>query len=165
MIFRMGRTSLLCLCISLSISSMAFGGLGQSESSCEDEAQFFNVKSHEVVTNEKYKVHTLRLNSGMVINEYVANNIVFGVSWRGTRYHPQFDKLLGVHFNEYKAHENELHHHKGTRNETPNSKGSRFSTLRTTKIVMTLGGHMGSPSGSAFAPNSMPEGLSMDEVR
>jgi hypothetical protein len=152
----MGRTYFLVLCISLSFSSLAFAGLGLDEKSCTDEEKIFNAKSHEVASVKTYRIHTLTLNNGMTIKEYVAEGgIVFGVSWRGKSFNPKFDNLFGKHFAEYQAHASEM----------PQGKGRRFSSLKTENMTVEMGGHMGSLSGKAYVSNLIPTGITPDDIQ
>jgi len=153
----MGRTFFLALSISIiTLSPMAFAGLGQDESSCTNEASLFKAKSHDVTNIKSYRVHTITTQNGMIIKEYVASGgIVFGVSWHGAPFHPNFDNLFGKHFAEYSAHAHEM----------PNIKGHRFNTLKTENLTIEMGGHMRSMSGRAYAASLIPAGVTSDEIQ
>ena len=68
---------------------------------------------------------------------------------------PDLTLLLGSYTGEYQA----------AVKQTPRKHGRRFSQVRTDRIVVEKWGHMRNLQGRAYAPELIPSGVSIDEIK
>ena len=100
-----------------------------------------------------YTVSTSTLDSGTVVNEYVAaNGNVFAVSWKGP-FMPDLRTLLGVHFATMTSAAAQI----------PHAGHSQFSLARP-EVVIQSSGHMRAFQGRAWIPADLPAGFSTANI-
>jgi hypothetical protein len=90
------------------------------------------------------------------LREYVsASGNVFGVAWQG-RSHPDLRQVLGAYYDQYvqavQAQRAQRHGHGPLLIQQPG-------------LVVQMGGHMRSLTGSAYLPQSLPAGVRPEVVR
>ncbi|HEY1459218.1 MAG TPA: DUF2844 domain-containing protein [Casimicrobiaceae bacterium] len=103
--------------------------------------------------NARYTIHELRAPSGTVVREYVApTGIVFAVAWQGPAM-PDLRQVLGAHFDEYVAAVAASHNRRGP------------VSVQLPGLVVQSGGHMRGFIGKAYVPETLPPGVSLDDVR
>ncbi len=89
------------------------------------------------------------------VREYLSSDgIVFGIAWNGL-VHPDLTPLLGSYAAEY---QNALQ-------KTPRRPGRRAQKVQTSKVVVEKWGHMRNLQGRAYAPDLVPQGVSIDEIK
>jgi uncharacterized protein DUF2844 len=105
------------------------------------------------VYGAKYTMHELQAPSGTTVREYIApTGMVFAVAWQGPSM-PDLRQLLGAHFDPYVA---------GVAARR-NVRGPVLMQLP--GLVVQSGGRMRSFAGRAYVPDSLPQGVSADELR
>ena len=107
-------------------------------------------------SNDSYNVHEIQASSGVVLREYVSlSGNVFGVAWQG-RSHPDLRQVLGAFYDQYvqavQAQRAQRHGHGPLLIQQPG-------------LVVQIGGHMRSLTGSAYLPQSLPPGVRPEVVR
>jgi hypothetical protein len=104
-------------------------------------------------TGEKYTYSEFATASQYRVREFLTpDGKVFGVAWQGPRA-PDLHALLGAHFAEWRdaarsQPQHSLHH----------------SEVRTSSVVVEMGGPMGFVVGRAWAPNLVPDGVDARNV-
>jgi hypothetical protein len=105
------------------------------------------------VTSEKYTMHELQVPSGTTVREYVgATGMVFAVAWQGPAM-PDLRQLLGPQFEQYVA----------AMAARRNVRGP--VSIQLPGLVVQSGGRMRAFAGKAFVPESLPQGVSANDVR
>lgn len=103
-----------------------------------------------------YTVTQTTLSSGTIVREYVsAAGAVFGIAWSGPIM-PNLSVLLGTYFTQFDSARVAL------RAEHP-GRGPLNLTLP--GLVVHSGGHMGAFSGQAYLPQSLPAGVTADDIK
>lgn len=103
-----------------------------------------------------YTVTQTTLSSGTIVREYVsAAGAVFGIAWSGPMM-PNLPVLLGSYFTQFDSARVAL------RAEHP-GRGPLSLTLP--GLVVSSGGHMGAFSGQAYLPQSLPAGVTADDIK
>jgi hypothetical protein len=151
-----GRT-LLCLVLCaafLVLPLSARATLGGSADSVEaDRAAFEGVRGVSIDRNA-YTIDEIYYGA-TTVREYVSQGgVVFAVAWNGTR-HPDLTALLGAYAGAYGD----------AVQRTPHRPGLRRLRLRTDGLVVEKWGHVRNLQGRAYAPDLMPAGVSIDEIR
>jgi hypothetical protein len=89
------------------------------------------------------------------VREYVsAEGIVFALAWNGL-VHPDLSHLLGTYAAEYEQ----------ALKKTARKPGSRSLQVKAPRVVVEKWGHMRNLQGRAYAPDLMPSGVPIDEIR
>ncbi len=128
------------------LSIPAYATLGQHVSSIDGDRKFF---SHPL-----YSVHEIS-DPYTNIREYVANGIVFAVSWTG-QIHPDLAQLFGTYYQNY--HEAFL--------RTKRIKGQRsHGRVQGKDLVVEQWGHMRWMQGMAYIPSLLPIGMTPNEIK
>jgi hypothetical protein len=130
----------------------AHATLGGTEATViTDQAQ---IKSTlRTVYSEKYAMHELVVPSGSRVREYVApSGVVFGIAWQGPTM-PDLRQLLGPYFSQYA---DAVAARRGVRGPV---------TIQLPGLVVQSGGRMRAFSGKAYSPESLPQGVSPDDVQ
>lgn len=102
-----------------------------------------------------YTVRETTLSSRTIIREYLTAGKVFGVAWQGP-VTPNLADLLGNYFPQYTQGIKAMHATHGTR--TPIAVDTNTLSIRT-------GGHMGAFFGRAWLPQTLPAGLSGNDIQ
>lgn len=104
-----------------------------------------------------YSVRESTLNTGTIVREYVApNGQVFGAAWQGP-VQPSFSQLFGsANFSTYASDVAAIHAARGARAPV---------TVDTSNLVVHVGGHMRAFFGQAWLPQSLPAGVTGDDIR
>jgi hypothetical protein len=132
--------------------SPAFAVLGQTlESVGSDQAKMRGeVRS---LAGDGFSVQEITAPDGTVVREYVApSGLVFAVSWQGmTR--PDLAQLLGSYFQEFR--------------ESSRTDGRRRRPLvvRTSRLVVEMGGHVRAFRGRAYLPDFVPGAVAAEAIR
>ncbi|MGZ6332666.1 MAG: DUF2844 domain-containing protein [Bdellovibrionota bacterium] len=135
-------------------SLVAHAGLGEKELSIERDRQNISGSRRSPKAQSNYTVHEI-LNDHLLIREYVADGVVFAVSWSGAR-HPDLDSLFGTYASDFQDASRRAAKVKGLR-----SRGK----VQGEKIVVLRSGHLRSVSGVAYVPELLPPGMDVHEIR
>jgi hypothetical protein len=105
------------------------------------------------VHSEKYTMHELVVASGTAVREYVApTGVVFAVAWQGPTM-PDLRQVLGTHFTQYTDAVAARRPIRGP------------VSIRLPGLVVQSGGRMRAFAGKAYVPESLPQGVSPDDLR
>ncbi len=128
--------------------------LGESADSITLDRKALSAVRRAATVGTGYTVHELASDS-TVVREYISpSGIVFGIAWNGL-IHPDLTQLLGTYAGEYE---------KALR-QTSRQPGRRRLQVRTNQVVVEKWGHMRNLQGRAYAPDLIPPGVSVDEIR
>ena len=106
--------------------------------------------------NNSYNIHEIQGASGVVVREYVTpSGSVFGVAWQGRR-HPDLHQVLGAYYDSFVQ---------AAQAQRAQRRGRGPVLIQQPGLVVQLGGHMGSLTGRAFLPQSLPAGVHAEEIR
>jgi hypothetical protein len=129
--------------------------LGGSVDSIESDRIMLSAAQGAVTPQSGYTVYEMT-SSASTLREYLsASGVVFALAWNGL-VRPDLTSLLGPYAAEYRV---------ALRN-TPRRPGMRnMSVVRAAGVVVETWGHVRSMHGRAYAPDLIPQGVSLDEVR
>lgn len=128
--------------------------LGGSVNSVATDRRMMTAVQGTTTVHNSYTVHEFETSS-TTVREYVsAKGIVFGLSWKGLM-EPDLTQLLGSYASDYL---NALA-------KSARRHGSRQLQVKTRTVVVEKWGHMRSLQGRAYAPDLIPSGVSIDEIR
>jgi len=132
--------------------------LGESVDSIESHRKMVSAEkvTSKVVSTAyaNYTVYQLKYD-GTCVREYVsASGIVFGIAWNGL-IHPDLTPLLGSYAGEF--HE--------ALGRTARKYGERHLQVKAAHVVVQKWGHMRNLQGRAYAPDLIPAGVTVDEIR
>ena len=125
--------------------------LGETEQTATSDAQLLGgvMKSTQ---RTAYRVHQILLPSGTELREYAGSDgVVFAVGWKGPAL-PDLRQALGRYFDVYVGAQQA-------------KRGHGHSEVRQAGLVVQSRGHMRAFSGRAYLPQSLPAGVSPDELR
>ncbi|WP_243374898.1 DUF2844 domain-containing protein [Geotalea sp. SG265] len=89
------------------------------------------------------------------VREYVSpEGIVFALAWNGL-VNPDLTHLLGSYAAEYEQ----------ALKKTPRKPGQRSLQVTAPRVVVEKWGHMRNLQGRAYAPDLLPAGVTIDEIR
>ena len=127
--------------------------LGGTEASVfADQAQIS--ATLRTVASAKYTMHELQTPSGTLVREYVASTgTVFAVAWQGPSM-PDLRQVLGAHFDEYVA---------AVAAARRTVRGPL--SIQLPGLVVRSGGRMRAFAGKAYVPESLPAGVSADDLQ
>jgi hypothetical protein len=148
---------LLCLAFSFASLFMVRPGdatLGQPADSVESDRIALSAVRGGTTMQNGYTVQEINY-GGTAVREYVSSSgVVFAVAWNGIR-HPDLTALLGSYADQYRR----------TLQQTPRQPGVRHLSVRTDGVVVEKWGHVRDLRGRAYAPDLIPPGLDIDEIR
>ena len=147
----LGFVLMLAIC---SLTQQAQATLGESvDSDTTNRKSLSAVRSTEK-TASKYTVYESQYDT-ITIREYTSSSgIVFGIVWLGLT-HPDLTPLLGSYASE----------HKKALSQVKRQPGSKHVKVKTENVVVEKWGHMRKLQGRAYAPDLIPEGVSIDEIK
>lgn len=89
------------------------------------------------------------------VREYLSpEGIVFAIAWNGL-VHPDLTHLLGSYRAEYEQ----------ALQATPRTPGRRSLKVQADRVIVEKWGHMRNLQGRAYAPDLMPAGVTIHEIR
>jgi hypothetical protein len=138
----------------LGLPAAALASLGGTASTVEADRAQMNAKI-QVAQHPNYEVHTIQAPGGTVVNEYlVPGGTVFAVAWHG-QFPPQMQQILGTYFQQYTAAlQAQARHY-----------GHRPLAIHDSRLAVETAGHMRNYFGRAYIPDSLPQGLTVDEIQ
>jgi hypothetical protein len=138
--------------LALALSPSAHAVLGGAASTVQEDRMQMKAAVPATSSKINYTVHEMALPSGTTVREYIANEKVFAVAWRGPHV-PDLKQLMGPYFDTYTG---EAHSH-------PN--GHTHVAIEHPDFVMHAAGHMRAYAGSAYLPGMLPEGLKASDIQ
>jgi hypothetical protein len=148
---------LLCLAFSAAILVTvrpALAGLGGSADSVESDRRMLSAARGVTTIHKSYSVQEIHY-GGTAVREYVSpDGIVFAIVWNGIR-HPDLTALLGSYAGSYRK----------ALQKTPSQPGAGHVLLKADGVVVEKWGHVRSLHGRAYAPDLIPPGVALDEIR
>ena len=140
------------LALAAMIPTIASATLGESDASIQ--ADQVRLKSGlKVIEHANFRVHEMQLPSGTVLRQYVApSGVVFAVTWAGPTM-PDLRQTLGRYFDPFVA------------GAKANTAGHRQLQFQSAGLVVQSGGHMRSFTGRAYLANSLPSGVTPQDLR
>lgn len=99
-----------------------------------------------------WNVNVSLLDNGTTVREYVANGVVFAVSWKGP-FLPDLRKLLGAHFDTLTA---------GTARRPKAGHGP--VRVQQADVTIESGGHMRAFAGRAWVGGLLPSGFGPEDI-
>jgi len=128
--------------------------LGESVDSITLDRKALSAVRRATKVRNGYTVHEIAFDS-TVVREYVSpSGIVFGIAWNGL-IHPDLTQLLGAYAGEYRE----------ALRQTPRQPGRRRLQVKTNRVVVEKWGHMRNLQGRAYAPDLIPPGVNIDEIK
>ncbi|MBV8633651.1 MAG: DUF2844 domain-containing protein [Burkholderiaceae bacterium] len=149
------KTSLQLLPIAfaaLALSPSAHAVLGGAASTVEVDRMQMKAAVPAASNKINYTVHEMTLPSGVSVREYIANDKVFAVAWRG-RIMPDLKQLMGPYFDTY------------TSEARSHGNGHTHVAIEHPELVVHAAGHMRAYAGSAYIPSMLPEGIKASEIQ
>ena len=128
--------------------------LGGPPDSVESDRRILAAKRGTTITQPLYTVHEIA-SGGTVIREYVSvSGVVFGIAWNGMR-HPDLTALLGSYSEPYQK----------ASGKTPHQPGVRQLSVKADGVVVEKWGHVRDLQGRAYAPDLIPPGVNINEIK
>ncbi|MGA2518343.1 MAG: DUF2844 domain-containing protein [Thermodesulfobacteriota bacterium] len=136
----------------------AWAALGESVESIESDGKMLSavkVTSKPMSTaRANYTIYQLEYD-GTTVREYASpSGIVFGIAWNGL-VNPDLTALLGTYASEY---------HEALK-QTPRKYGERHLEVKAPHVIVQKWGHMRNLQGRAYAPDLIPAGVNVDEIK
>jgi len=136
----------------------AWAVLGEPVNSIESDRKMLSapkVSSKPISTSyANYTVYQLEYD-GTTVREYaLPSGIVFGIAWNGLG-NPDLTLLLGTYASEY--HE--------VLKQMPRKYGERHLEVKAPHVIVQKWGHMRNLQGRAYAPDLIPAGVGVDEIK
>jgi hypothetical protein len=148
---------LLCLVVSVAVlvtSRSTLAALGGPADSVESDRRALHALRGGTTVNDSYSVQEMDYD-GTALREYVSSDgIVFAITWNGIR-HPDLTTLLGSYVKSYNE----------ALQKTPFQPGARRLSLKADGVVVEKWGRVRSLHGRAYAPDLIPPGVALDEIR
>lgn len=135
------------------LSFHAFAALGGDVSSIDAEKTQMKAALQTASGNSQYTIYEMRTPSGTAIREYATlTGKIFAVAWQGPTV-PDLQKLLGTYFSEYSEAAKGKH------------EGHSRLAIQRSGLVAYSTGHMRSFSGKAYVPQTLPPGMTANEIK
>jgi hypothetical protein len=132
----------------------ALAALGESVDSVESDRESLTAVQGATMAHRDYTVHEIKTES-TVVREYVSPaGIVFAIAWNGLVY-PDLTELLGSYAGEYQD----------ALRQTQHKQGRRQLQVKTNRVVVQKWGHIRDLRGRAYAPDLIPPGVSIDDIK
>jgi hypothetical protein len=140
--------------IMVTMPSQVLSVLGESTASIQLDKASLSAHKSAMTVHKGYTVHEIHTASAM-IREYVSpSGIVFGIAWNGL-VNPDLSQLLGGYAAEYEK----------AMMQTPRKHGRRNLQVKTNLVIVEKWGHMRNLQGRAYAPDLIPPGVNIGEIR
>jgi hypothetical protein len=154
---RRSRALLLALSLLATIAvlpRLSEATLGGSADSVAGDRKALSAVRRATKARNGYTVQEIESDS-TIVREYVsASGIVFAIAWNGL-IHPDLTQLLGSYADQYKK----------ALKQTVRSPGRRRQQIKTNSVVVEKWGHMRNLQGRAYAPDLIPYGVSVDDIK
>jgi len=132
----------------------ARAALGESVDSIESDRKILSAREVVSSAHANYTVYQMKYD-GTSVRQYVSpSGIVFGIAWNGL-VHPDLTLLLGSYAGEYQE----------ALGRTVRKYGERHLQVKADRVIVQKWGHMRNLQGRAYAPDLVPAGVTVDEIR
>lgn len=138
--------------VALALSPAAHAVLGGAASTVQADHMQLKAGAPAASSKLNYTIQEMTAASGTVVREYVADDKVFAVAWRGPSV-PDLKQLMGSYFDTYR---NEAHSHRN---------GHTHLAIEHPDFVMHASGHMRAYAGSAYLPAMLPVGVKASDIQ
>jgi hypothetical protein len=128
--------------------------LGQTADSIESDRIALSAVRGGTTAQNGYTVQEIDYGAAAVREYISASGIVFAVAWNGIR-HPDLTALLGSYTGRYQQ----------TLDNTPRRPGVRHLAVKADGVVVEKWGHVRDLRGRAYAPDLIPPGVTIDEIK
>ena len=137
----------------LVLSVPAWASLGGDAASVQADQAQMKATLRTTTPSPRFTLFEMQTPSGTLIREYVSPGaLVFAVAWEGPTL-PDLQQLLGTHFEPYVD---------GTSRQ---EGGGGPRVVKLPGLVVFSGGQMRAFAGRAYVPQSIPSGVSLEEIR
>jgi hypothetical protein len=135
-------------------NTVAWGVLGQTESSVADDQRFLG-GAHREEAHPGYKVHQITAKDGGVVKEFVSpTGMVFEIAWQSGHI-PNLEQLLGPNMAELQ-----------TKLSTAAPRHTRGPmVVHTDHMVFVSAGHMRYFHGYAYVPSLVPANVAPEAIQ
>ena len=138
----------------LSSGQGAHAVLGGGADSVAADRKALQAAPRATTARSGYTVEEI-VSDAATVREYVSpSGVVFGIAWNGY-VHPDLMLLLGSYWGEYSA----------ARQKAARNPGRTRQRIATENIVVEKWGHMRNLQGRAYAPDLVPAGVRVDEIK
>lgn len=135
-------------------SNAGLASLGGDESSLHTDHLRLRASTLKRTQASTFTVHESQSQDGIVIREYASpQGKIFAVTWKGPLM-PDLKQLLGQYFQPYLDH---LQSH--------GSRSHRAIHLKSEELVVHSGGRLRAFFGVAYLPQSLPEGVRIEDLQ
>jgi len=137
------------------VAQVAGARLGEGLSLSTSNPSFQRTNVAATASTDSYSI--CEVNDGaVVITEYVNSaGVVFAVKWQG-QYQPDLHEFFGQYYAEYQQ---------GRDANIPTHRGASSHAVTTDNIRVAIAGHMGSMTGFASVPASLPRGVNVEQFK
>ncbi len=150
---RANRLLLACMCV---IPVLSYAELGGDAGSIINDNKVLSSAVSQVKTtisnDASYQISTITTDK-CIINEYLANDMVFAVSWHQCSRYPDFNRLLGNYAPQLKT---------AAKDSNPNTTSSQLSG---NDFKFQMRGLPGMLSGSAYIPSKVPASVNIRDLK
>jgi len=148
-----GKLVGLTVFLSLSVSSLAIGSLGESTATVEQDRLMLNGTVH-VESHAGFSVHVVEA-QGSSVREYVSSaGVVFGLVWKHQTGPLNLEQLFGSYYEDYSR--------AAVAQPRPSQK---FLRIETERLIVERGGRMGATWGRVWIPSLLPSGFLKDHLQ
>ena len=137
--------------VAVALAPSAHAVLGGAASTVQEDRMHMKAAVPAESAKLNYTVHEMTLPSGTTVREYIANDKVFAIAWRGPTI-PDLKQLMGPYYDTYTG-EAHAHHN-----------GRTHVAIRHPEFVMHAAGHMRAYAGSAYIPGMLPDGIKATDI-
>jgi len=136
----------------LLVSRVALASLGADVSSIESDRAHMKAAVVSTTSSDLYTAHQMQTPSGTTVVEFAnMEGVVFAVLWHGP-FPPDLRQTLGTYFQKYQAAPRAKH------------QGHSHDVVEEPDLVVHSGGHLRSFVGSAYVPQLVPAGVSIEQL-
>ena len=147
------KVSLVSAIGALLFPCVATATLGGSANSVAADAQALSASVGGTTDFGSYTVEAMT-SAGLTIKEFISKNgTVFAATWKGI-HHPDLSQLLGTYYAE----------HRSTMTHTKKHMGRHPISIKSSRVVVEMGGHMRAVSGRAYVSALIPNGVSLEDL-
>jgi hypothetical protein len=142
------------LALTIIVAPQVQATLGESANSITVNKKSLLAVRSTTRTSSNYTVHEFQSET-ITVREYVSpSGIVFGIAWNGLT-HPDLTPLLGSYASE----------HKKSLSHVKRQPGRRYVKVKSANVIVEKWGHMRNLQGRAYAPELIPQGVNVDEIK
>jgi hypothetical protein len=147
------KVSLVAAIGALLVPCVATATLGGGANSVAADAKAFSATAGKSTQFDSYSIQEI-VSEGYTLKEFVSKGgTVFAAAWMGA-HHPDLSKLLGSYYEE----------HQKARSQLQKTKGRAKISIKSSNVVVEMGGHMRAVNGRAYVSSLIPNGVSLEDI-